>query len=406
MRKIESKADSTPDSRSAASSIGTTELRPCTLRELLVYFVRLGTFGFGGPIALTGYMQRDLVEERRWISKQDYLEGLALAQLAPGPLAAQLAIYLGWVRARVLGATLVSLAFILPSFIMVLALSGLYLTFGGLSWMQGAFYGIGAAVIAIIARSALKLVRITLAKDRLLWLLFAVSALVTAWTESEIIWLFLLCGALALFIKAPPRFSSQLNMLGAAPWLIAGLHGPASAEVLWKILGYFAEAGAFVFGSGLAIVPFLHGGVVNQFQWLTERQFLDAVAVAMITPGPVVITVAFIGYLVAGFLGATAAAIGVFLPCYLFVIVPAPYYRRFAQNRQIKAFVDGVTAAATGAIAGAAFVLGRRAVIDLPTALIALITLFLMMKAKKIPEPLIILAAGLAGLILKGAMGG
>ena len=406
MRKIESKADSTPDSRSAASSIGTTELRPCTLRELLVYFVRLGTFGFGGPIALTGYMQRDLVEERRWISKQDYLEGLALAQLAPGPLAAQLAIYLGWVRARVLGATLVSLAFILPSFIMVLALSGLYLSFGGLSWMQGAFYGIGAAVIAMIARSALKLVRITLAKDRLLWLLFSVSALVTAWTESEIIWLFLLCGVTALFIKAPPRFSSQLKMLGAAPWLIAGLHGPASAELLWKILGYFAEAGAFVFGSGLAIVPFLHGGVVNQFQWLTERQFLDAVAVAMITPGPVVITVAFIGYLVAGFLGATAAAIGVFLPCYLFVIVPAPYYRRFAQNRQIKAFVDGVTAAATGAIAGAAFVLGRRAVIDLPTALIALITLFLMMKAKKIPEPLIILAAGLVGLILKGATGG
>jgi len=381
------------------------DLRPCTLRELLGYFVRLGTFGFGGPIALTGYMQRDLVEERRWISKQDYLEGLALAQLAPGPLAAQLAIYLGWVRARVLGATLVSLAFILPSFIMVLALSGLYLSFGGLSWMQGAFYGIGAAVIAIIARSALKLVRITLAKDRLLWLLFAVSALVTAWTESEIIWLFLLCGAIALFIKAPPGFSPRLNMLGAAPWLIAGLHGPASAEVLWKILGYFAEAGAFVFGSGLAIVPFLHGGVVNQFQWLTERQFLDAVAVAMITPGPVVITVAFIGYLVAGFLGATAAAIGVFLPCYLFVIVPAPYYRRFAQNRQIKAFVDGVTAAATGAIAGAAFVLGRRALIDLPTMLICLSTLFLMMKVKKIPEPLIILAAAMIGLILKGVIG-
>lgn len=378
----------------------------CTLRELLVYFVRLGTFGFGGPIALTGYMQRDLVEERRWISKQDYLEGLALAQLAPGPLAAQLAIYLGWVRAGVLGATLVSFAFILPSFIMVIALSALYLSFGGLSWMQGVFYGIGAAVIAIIARSAWKLVRITLARDRLLWMLFGVSALVTAWTESEIIWLFLLCGVMALFIKAPPGFSPQLNMLGAAPWLIAGLNGPASAEVLWKILGYFTEAGAFVFGSGLAIVPFLHGGVVNQFHWLTERQFLDAVAVAMITPGPVVITVAFIGYLVAGLLGATVAAIGVFLPCYLFVILPAPYYRRFAQNRQIKAFVDGVTAAATGAIAGAAFVLGKRAVIDLPTMLICLITLFLMMKIKKIPEPLIILGAGAVGLILKGVMGG
>jgi len=404
MGKIESKADPTP-----RVTIGTerAEVRPCTLREMLLYFVRLGAFGFGGPIALTGYMQRDLVEERRWISKRDYLEGLALAQLAPGPLAAQLAIYLGWVRAGVLGATLVSFAFILPSFIMVLILSALYLSFGGLSWMQGVFYGIGAAVIAIIARSAWKLVRMTLAKDWLLWSLFGVSALVTAWTESEIISLFLLCGVTALLIKAPPRFSSKSAMLAlfSPTWLLTGLQGPAPIDLLMKIGLYFAEAGAFVFGSGLAIVPFLHGGVVNQFHWLTERQFLDAVAVAMITPGPVVITVAFIGYLVAGFLGATFAAIGVFLPCYLFVIIPAPYYRRFAQNQQIKAFVDGVTAAATGAIAGAAFVLGRRAVIDIPTLLICLVTLFLMVKVKKIPEPLIILAAGLVGLILKGILG-
>src|SRR5262249_9168017 len=157
---------------------------PCTLGEFLGYFVRLGTFGFGGPIALAGYMQRDLVERHRWISKQDYLEGLALAQLAPGPLAAQLAMCLGWLRASNLGARLVSAAFILPSFLMVLALSAVYVRFGGLSWMQGMFYGIGAAVIAIIGRSAYKLVRMTLAKDWLLWALFVVSAVVTAWTES------------------------------------------------------------------------------------------------------------------------------------------------------------------------------------------------------------------------------
>src|SRR5262249_10090469 len=160
---------------------------------------------------------------------------------------------------------------------------------------------------------------------------------------------------------------------------------------------YFAEAGAFVFGSGLAIVPFLYGGVVERFHWLSERQFLDAVAVAMITPGPVVITVAFIGYLVAGLLGALLAAIGVFLPCYLFVIIPAPYFRRIAKNRQIKAFVDGVTAAATGAIAGAAFVLGRRAVVDIPTLLILASTYLVLDKAKKVPEPLVILAAGVIG---------
>src|SRR5437667_8128046 len=133
-----------------------------SLRALLVYFLRLGTLGFGGPIALAGHMQQDLVEQRGWISAQEYKEGLALAQLAPGPLAAQLAMYLGWVRARRLGATLVAVAFIGPSFLMVLILSDLYVRFGGLAWIQGLFYGIGAAVIAIIARSVLKLVRMTL----------------------------------------------------------------------------------------------------------------------------------------------------------------------------------------------------------------------------------------------------
>jgi chromate transporter len=376
-----------------------------SLREFLAYFIHLGTFGFGGPIALCGYMQRDLVERRGWISKQDYVEGLALAQLAPGPLAAQLAIYIVWVRAGTLGATLVSAAFILPSFIMVLALSALYVRFGGLAWMQGAFYGIGAAVIAIIARSAFKLVRLTLASDWLLWSLFTVSAVVTAWTESEIVWVFLLCGVVALLLKAPPRIAPAATALALVPWpmwLVAGLHGPAALGTLWTILLYFAEAGAFVFGSGLAIVPFLYGGVVDHFHWLTERQFLDAVAVAMITPGPVVITVAFIGYLVAGPIGATLAAIGVFLPCYLFVIIPANYFRRSAQNRQVKAFVDGVTAAATGAIAGAAFVLGRRAIVDVPTALIGVLTLLALVYVRKVPEPLVILAAGAVGLLAKG----
>lgn len=318
-----------PDSTVAATT------RPYSLRELCGYFLHLGTFGFGGPIALVGYMQRDLVEERRWVSEQDYREGLALAQLAPGPLAAQLAIYLGWVRARLLGATLVSIAFILPSFLMVLALSALYLRFGGIGWMQGAFYGIGAAVIAIIVRSAVKLTRMTLARDRLLWSLFTVAAVITAWTESEVVWVFLASGVLALLIKAPPRLRGGPMtivpaLLPLPAWLLSGLHGPATEGTLWTIALYFTEAGAFVFGSGLAIVPFLYGGVVEHYQWLSDRQFLDAVAVAMITPGPVVITVAFIGYLAAGPLGATVASIAVFLPCYLFTVVPAPYFRRFA----------------------------------------------------------------------------
>jgi chromate transporter len=378
-----------------------------SLRDVLRYFLYLGTFGFGGPIALAGYMQRDLVEQRGWITKKDYVDGLALAQLAPGPLAAQLAIYLGWVKGRVLGATAVAAAFILPSFLMVLVLSALYVRFGGLPWMQSVFYGVGAAVIAIIARSALKLVKLTLAKDRLLWVLFSASALATAWTESEIIWLFLGSGLVTLFVRFPPRRGWASS---AGAWLpMAGVNLTLAAAVTpslptWPLLGrvalYFAEAGSFVFGSGLAIVPFMHGGVVNQFHWLSERQFLDAVAIAMITPGPVVITVAFIGYLVAGPLGASAASVGVFLPCYLFVIIPAPYFRRFADNPKVKAFVDGVTAAATGAIAGAAFVLGRRALTDVGAVLIALTTWFLFSRLKKLPEPLVIMAAGLVGLIV------
>jgi chromate transporter len=371
--------------------------------ELCRYFFRLGALGFGGPIALVGYMQRDLVEKLRWISKDDFREGLALSQLAPGPLAAQLAIYLGWVRGRVLGATLVGIAFIIPSFVIVLLLSAFYIRYGGLSWMQGAFYGIGASVIAIIARSAVKLVRMTLGKDILLWFLFLTSAVITAWSESEIVWVFVLSGVAALFIKAPPRLGRKAVASAIMPlpaWLLSGLHGTASTGTLWTIGLYFAEAGAFVFGSGLAIIPFLYGGVVDRFHWLTDQQFLDAVAVAMITPGPVVITVAFIGYLVAGPIGATVAAIGVFLPCYLFVVIPAPYFRHVAKNRQVKAFVDGVTAAATGAIAGAAFVLGRRAIIDIPTALIALSTFALLSRVKRVPEPLVILGAGVIGFVV------
>lgn len=371
------------------------------MRALVAYFLKLGTFGFGGPIALAGYMQRDLVERRRWISKEDYVRGLALAQLAPGPLAAQLAMYLGWVRGRLLGATLVSLAFILPSFVMVLGLAFAYVQLGGLSWMQGLFYGIGAAVIAIIARSVQKLTKLTLAKDPLLWTIFIANAAVTALTESEIIWVFVASGALVYLVRIRPGFSSQASALMPWSWFLEGLHGPASASLLWKIGIYFAEAGAFVFGSGLAIVPFLHGGVVEHYHWLTEQQFLDAVAVAMITPGPVVITVAFIGFLVAGFAGAGAAAIGVFLPCFLFVVIPAPYFHRVADNRSIKAFVDGVSAAAAGAIGGAAIVLGRRAIFDVPTIVIAVVTFAVLFKLKKVPEPIVIVAAGLVGLVLR-----
>jgi chromate transporter len=376
-----------------------------TIAELIRYFGWLGTTGFGGPIALVGFMQRDLVEERQWFSAEEYREGLALAQLAPGPLAAQLAMYLGWARGGARGAALVGIAFVLPSFVMVLALAVAYVRFGGLPWMQGAFYGVGAAVIAIIARSALKLTRLTLGRDVLLWTLFALAAFVTVSTESEIVWVFLGAGAFAVVVRTRPFARWPTNPLGLAlvpPVLVAGLGGPATTETLWRIGWYFAEAGAFVFGSGLAIVPFLHGGVVQEFGWLNERQFLDAVAVAMITPGPVVITVGFIGYLVAGPAGAVVAALGTFLPCYIFTVVPAPHFKRWSRNLAIRAFVDGVTAAATGAIAGAALVLGRRALVDWGAQLIAVAAVIALSRLKKLPEPLLIVLAGIAGIAMRG----
>ena len=374
-----------------------------SLADLARYFLRLGTIGFGGPIALVGFMQRDLVEERGWFTPAEYREGLALAQLAPGPLAAQLAMYLGWARGGAVGAALVGFAFVLPSFLMVLVLAAAYLRLGGLPWMQGAFYGIGAAVIAIIVRSALKLTRLTLGRDALLWVLFGLAALVTAWTESEIVWVFLGAGAVSVAVRTwRSRPAPTVTALALVPpFFLSGLAGPATTETLGRIGWYFAEAGAFVFGSGLAIVPFLHGGVVREFGWLTERQFLDAVAVAMITPGPVVITVGFIGYLVAGPVGAVVAALATFLPCYVFTVVPAPHFQRWSRVPAVQAFVDGVTAAATGAIAGAAFVLGRRAIVDLTTLAIAGIALIVAWRFRKVPEPVLIGAAGAVGIVIK-----
>src|SRR5712691_5846378 len=265
----------------------THELTKVPLPKFVGYFLWLGTVGFGGPIALAGHMQQDLVDKRRWISKEDYVEGLALAQLAPGPLAAQLAIYLGYIRAGLLGATTVGVAFVLPSFLMVLALSAAYVRFGGLSWMQGMFYGIGAAVIGIIARSAFKLTKLTLGKDKLLWGIFAVLAISTAWTSREIIWLFLLGGVVAVLVKAYPMRMQRRSVI-----LLLFTFGALRVNgALLEIFLYFAKAGMFVFGSGLAVVPFLYGGVVQGHHWLTDHQFVDAIAVAMITPGPVVITV-------------------------------------------------------------------------------------------------------------------
>jgi len=378
-----------------------------TLKQLVQYFLKLGYAGFGGPVALVGYMYLDLVEKRKWISEEEYKDGLALAQLAPGPLAAQLSIYIGYIHYKVLGATLAGLAFVLPSFIMVVVIGIAYKMFGGLPWMQAIFYGVGAAVIGIIAISSYRLSERSVSKFNirairqswLLWVFFIVAAAITIITEREEIILFIAAGLLYMVIKAPPKWIKKPASINSILLLGVGFW-EYEPNVVGKIAWFFTKAGAFVFGSGLAIVPFLHSGVVKDYQWLTEHEFLDAVAVAMITPGPVVITVGFIGYLVAGFPGAVVAALATFLPCYLFTIIPAPYFKRYGRHPSIKVFVEGITAAVVGALAGAVVVIAGRTIKDVPSAIIALATIVVLIKVKKIKEPVIILIAAVIGLLL------
>lgn len=371
-------------------------LKPVGLWELVAYFLRLGSFGFGGPIALAGYMQRDLVA-RCWITEDEYREGLAFSQMMPGPLAAQLAMWIGFIRHGVVGASLVGIVFILPTFLIVLAISALYVAYQGLSVVQSLFYGIGPVIIAIVALSAIRLARATVGSDRRMWVVFGIVALITVVARAEIALLFVIAGLVGVRLHHPPKDWRQrgTGMLGVPVAVGTSL----SLPLLLELGSFFVKAGAFTFGSGLAIVPFLHQGVVLQHHWLNERQFLDAVAVGVITPGPVVITAAFVGYLVAGFWGSVIAAGGVFLPVYLFVLFIGRYIVRYRENPALKGFVKGATSAASGAIAGAAVILAQGSIIDVPTAVIGVGSLLTLWRFE-VPEPLLIGMAAMAGLLL------
>jgi chromate transporter len=371
--------------------------KPVSLRELVFYFLKLGSSGFGGPIALAGHMQHDLVP-RGWISDEEYLQGLAFSQMMPGPLAAQLAMWIGFIRYGVLGASLVGIVFVLPTYLIVLVVSALYVAYNGLSIVQALFYGIGPAVIAIVAISAVRLARKTVGKEWAMWVIFGLVAIITIFLRAEIAILFVIAGLIGMFLYSPPNSWKRLSRKTPGmliPFIATGVTLP----ILLQLGTFFVIAGAFTFGSGLAIVPFLHQGVVLQNHWLNERQFLDAVAVGIITPGPVVITAAFVGYLVAGFWGSLVSALGVFLPVYLFVLFIGRYIIRYRDHPALKGFVKGATAAASGAIAGAAVILGQGSLKDIPTAIIALVVLAILIRFK-IPEPLLVAGAAIAGVLL------
>lgn len=369
--------------------------------DLTKYFLKLSALGFGGPIALTNYMHNDLIVEKKWFTEDEFTEGLALSQLAPGPLAAQLAIYFGWAHSGIFGATIIAFAFILPAFLIVLGISFAYVSFQDVAWVGRLFYGIGGSVIAIIVFSAFKLINRTIKRDYFLMFIALINGLVTAILEEEIIWMFLGSGLLVMLFK-----SDFIKKIHSKKISIAFLMAPRAFseglkfEEVFGFFAFFAKSGAFVFGSGLAIVPFLYSGVVNEYKWLTDQQFLDAVAVAMISPGPVVITVAFIGFLKGGVIGSFLASIATFFPCYLFTVIPAPFFRKLNEKKWIHQFVNGVTSAAIGAIGGAAYVLGKRAIVDKTSVIIACVVLFGLFRFKKIQTPIWIILSGIIGLIL------
>ncbi len=375
-----------------------SQATPYSLRGLVLYFLKLGTIGFGGPVPLAGYMERDLVEGKGWVTKDEFLRGLAFSKMAPGPFATQLALYIGYIRSGVLGTTLVAISFIAPSFVMVIGLAMLYQQYGAMHWMQALFTAVSAAVLGVMVRSAYKLTKTAIAKDKLLWAIYILALIVAVALENEPIWMLLAGGVVYMLLRQRPK-SISTSVFSFSPQLLLIVESSAPiSTTFFEMFWYFIQAGSVVFGSGMAIIPFLYGGVVQGNHWLSQRQFLDAVAISMITPGPLVITVAFIGYLVAALPGAIAAALGVFLPVYLFVIVLTPLYERLAKNAPFQAFIKGVTATATGAITAAIINLARHSSmgpIEISLAIVALILSF----AFKIPEPLIILGAGILGVL-------
>ncbi len=342
-------------------------------------------------------MQRDLIG-RKWITQQEYVEGLAFSQMMPGPLAAQLAMWIGFIRHGVIGASLVGIVFILPTYLIVLVISIFYVRFHGLSIVQALFYGIGPAVIAIVALSALRLARTTVGRETPMWIVFGAVAAITVITRAEIALLFIISGLIGMVLFSHPWRSKPENL--KAVMILPILAGPSASLPLLLLLGaFFLKAGAFTFGSGLAIVPFLHQGVVLEHHWLDERQFLDAVAVGVITPGPVVITAAFVGYLIGGFWGSLVSAGAVFLPVYLFVLFIGRYIVRYRDHSFLKGFVKGATAAASGAIAGASVILAQNSITDATTAAIGVSSLLVLWRFKT-PEPLIIAISAVFGVLL------
>jgi chromate transporter len=369
------------------------------LREIVTYFLRLGTLGFGGPVALVGLMEKELVQERQWLTREEMRNAVAVSQSLPGPLAIQVGIFIAYLRGGFWGAWAGGWAFILPNFLIVAALGALYVHFGGLSWMTAVFYGVSPAVIALILHSCYRLAKLGM-EDWLQWVIAAACFVVTVWLEAEVAILFIISGVVGILYygsllrgRKPPATA----LMALAPLRI-GTSQTATPAMLGKLLAFFLKTGSLTFGSGLVIVPFLEKGLVQQTGWLNPREFLVAVAVGMISPGPVVITATFVGYLVAGFWGSLVSTVGIFLPSFLLILIVAPILTRHRANPKVQGFVKGAYAAAIGTILGACVLLGKIAIGDWLTVLIAIGSLAILFRFK-VSNPLLVAAAAVIGLI-------
>jgi chromate transporter len=370
------------------------------IRDLVLYYLRLGTVGFGGPVALCGQMERELVQERRWLTKDEMREAIAVCQSLPGPLAIQVGIFVSYIRGGFWGAWAGGWAFILPNFVIVSALAALYVHFGGLSLVTAIFYGVSPAVIALILHSCYRLAKLGM-EDWLQWVIVAVCFAVTVAVQAEVALLFVGAGIVGVLyygtLFRARAASSSLPLL--AVWPVSTSVAPtAQGSILSKLLLFFLKAGSLTFGSGLVIVPFLEKGLVQHTGWLDERQFLVAVAMGMLSPGPVVITATFVGYVVAGFWGAVISTVGIFLPSFLLVLIVAPILLRYRTNSNVQGFVKGAYAAAIGTILGACVLLGRIAIGDWLTGLVALVSLIVLFRWK-VSNPLLVAVTAIIGLI-------
>jgi chromate transporter len=374
---------------------------PHAIRDLTLYFLRLGALGFGGPVALVGQMERDLVDGRKWLSKTEMRDAIAVCQSLPGPLAIQVGIYISYLRGGFWGAWAGGWAFILPNFLIVAALGALYVELGGLSWMAAIFYGVSPAVIALILHSCWRLAKLGM-EDRLQWAIAATAFAITVALEAEVALLFIGAGVAGVLYygtlfrgSAPAAIAIAASAAPAVPAALPSAGGVS----LWKLLAFFLKAGSLTFGSGLVIVPFLEKGLVQESGWLDGRQFLVAVAIGMLSPGPVVITATFVGYLIAGFWGSLVSTVGIFLPSFLLVLIVAPILVRHRANPNVQGFVKGAYAAAIGTILGASILLGKIAIGDWLTALIGLASLGALFATKKLSTPTLVAATAAIGLI-------